>query len=121
MLISMVVQIGELLCYLLNHYYLHKHDTNMMNKSVISAATFHKRKQHNVFTMFGQMYSFMVRAVFSVVMLLASNIGHRYSYNNIMEWMNLFKFTEFGIVSTVQVYTSIEIRAVWISFKSKLN
>ena len=110
LVITMVLQLGEGLCYALCYDYLNKHDKSMMNKSVISVGTFHKRKQQNVFTMAGQMYTFIFKLAFSMIMYAASSIGNKYSFTNTMDWMNLVRFTEFGVISTVQVFTSPEIR-----------
>ena len=110
MVTTIGLQLGEGLCYVLSFDYLHKHDKSMMSKSIISAKTFNKRKQQNVFTLAGQLYTFIIKLAFSMIMYAASSIGNSYSFNNAMEWINLIRLTEFGIISTVQVFTSAEIR-----------
>ena len=116
LVITIGLQLGEGLCYALSFDYLRKHDKSMMSKSVISAGTFHKRKQQNVFTMAGQMYTFIFKLAFSMAMYAASSVGNGYSFTNTMDWMNLVRFTEFGIITTVQVFTSVEIREHFFSF-----
>ena len=116
LVITIGLQLGEGLCYALSFDYLRKHDKSMMSKSVISAGTFHKRKQQNVFTMAGQMYTFIFKLAFSMAMYAASSVGNGYSFTNTMDWMNLIRLAEFGIISNVHVFALDEVRDNLFSF-----
>ena len=88
----------------------------MLNKSIISLDTFQRRKQVHLFSMAGQLYGFTVEVIYLIAVLVVRVLGRKIIFSNSIELINSLRTTEFGVISTLQVLSSKELRQKLIYF-----
>ena len=110
----------ELFCYVYIFRLLRAHDNNMLKEAVISLETFRRRQRLSAFTISTQAYIFAVKLVYMVILNLALILSGRNSSIDVLELANSIRVIQFGIISTVQVFFSTEIRRGYWSMMGRL-
>ena len=119
-MIQLLLQVGELLCYISINLYVHQHNNKMLNTSVISADTFRMRQRSHMFSMTGQMYHFFAEILYLILSNVAVFFREQKTSNDAFELVLCLKLIGFGILSTFQVVSSSDIREEFFNILEKL-
>ena len=114
--IFIFIQLGELLCYIHLNCFIFNHNHKMMSTSVISSDTFKRRQRSHVFSMTGQMNHFLAELGYWILLNLTFFFRDQGSSTDFLELATYVKLTNFGIISSVQVLSTPELRAEFLSF-----
>jgi len=114
--IAALFLLAEVVCYIIMYKHLYNHDTLMVKNSVISNETYRNRQRTNIFSMGGQLCSFLFEMSYVICMIICTNLIESYSATNMKEMYFVFKICEFGFLSTIQVLSSRELRSVLKSY-----
>jgi hypothetical protein len=112
-------QIGTLLIYRSLFKYIHDHNKEMLKNKIISSDMFQHRRNVNIFTMAGQIVTFLVELSFYVPMSILLNIVEERNLPRALFIVAFFRMTQSGLVSTVQVFSSTELRKKLFSYFSR--
>jgi hypothetical protein len=110
-----IFQLAEVTCYLALHQFILKHNNEMVKSKIISGEIYKSRKQIHIISLTGQIYGFIVEVVYLVFVLIVRLIGVKFLNVNILDAANALKMTEFGVIATVQVFMSPELRQKFLS------
>ncbi len=110
--IALLFQFIEIGCYIIFYNHLYIHDTSMLKNSIISNDAYRIRQRTNIFSMGGQLCCFFAELVFVANMIVWINVVENYSVASMKEIYFVFKIYEFGLLSTVQVLSSRELRTM---------
>ena len=88
----------------------------MLSNDVISNETFQERRSVNVFSMAGQIVTFLVEIFFLVPMLFILIIAEDKQLPQILCMFCFFRMIQSGLISTVQVFSSTKLRRELYSY-----
>jgi hypothetical protein len=80
--------------------------TNDLNKA---------RKRANLFSLYAQVVGFVVEVLYILATISIKKIGEKYFPKNSREYSNTFLVTQFGVLSTVQIFVSSDLRKKLLS------
>ena len=110
----------ELVCYVYIFGLIRAHDDTMLREAIISMETYKRRQRLSSFTMTSQAYIFAVKLVYMIILNLALILSGRSSSIDVLELANALRVVQFGIISTVQVFFSAEIRRDFLMMSGRL-
>ena len=108
--LALIFQFLEIGCYIIFYKHLYLHDTSMMQNSIISKDAYRNRQRKTLFTMGGQLCCFIAELAFVANMVVWINVVEDSYVTSMKEIYFVFKICEFGVISTVQVLTSGDLR-----------
>ena len=109
-------QIGTLLIYQVLFKYIQKHNRIMLNTKIISYDTFQHRRNVNLFTMAGQLVTFLVELFFYVSMTFILILAEDRHLPRAMFIVGYFRMVKSGLVSIAQVLSSTDLRKELFSY-----
>jgi hypothetical protein len=113
---GIIGQIGTLLIYRSLFKYIHNHNKEMLSNKIISRDIFHQRRNVNIFTMAGQIVTFLVELSFYIPMSFLLILAEERNLPGALFIVAFFRMTQSGLVSTVQVFSSTELRKELFSY-----
>jgi hypothetical protein len=113
---GILCQIGTILIYKTLYKYIHDHNRIMLSNDVISNETFQQRRSVNVFSMAGQIVTFLVEIFFLVPMLCLLLIAEDKHLPKILFLFCFCRMIQSGLISTVQVCSSTKLRRELFSY-----
>ena len=109
-LLLILLQMIELTCYAVLHQYVNEHQREMVVHKVISRDMYHMRNHIHLFSLYAQISGFLVEMIYLVGLLVVKVVGRKFFFSNILELINTLKTTEFGVIATVQILMSPDLR-----------
>ena len=113
---GILCQIGTIVIYKILYKYIHDHNRIMLSNEIISNETFQQRRSVNVFSMAGQIVTFLVEIFFLVPMLFIIIIAEDKQLHKILFMICFFRMIQSGLISTVQVFSSTRLRRELCSY-----
>ena len=95
----------------------------MLNNKIISNEIFQHRQNVNIFSLGGQIATFLVEILFYVPMSFILNLTEEENLPRALFIVAFFRMTQSGLISLVQVFSSTELRNKLFSYfkKNMLN
>ena len=103
-------QIAELTSYIVLHRHVQEHHRDMLNNQIISRDLYQTRKHKHLFSLYAQIGGFAVELIYLFSLTLVKVLGRRLFSKHSLELLNYLKATEFGVIATVQVFMSPDLR-----------
>ena len=113
---GIIGQIGTLLIYRSLFKYIHNHNREMLDNKIISKDMFQHRRNVNIFTMAGQIVTFLVELSFYIPMTFLLNLAEERNLPRALFIVAFFRMTQSGLVSAVQVFSSTELKKELFSY-----
>jgi hypothetical protein len=102
-----ILQLNELIIYIIIYMDLYKHDRSLASKSVISIDAYKSRQKHNSFTLACQMACFAIDGIFILHLLVLNAYGKNFSSKELSFSMRV---PQFALQTMLQILTFTEIR-----------
>lgn len=115
-LILILFQLMEMTCYTVLFRYLAKHHKEMVDNQIISNDHYRAKKRIHLFSLYAHIAGFVVEVIYLVAVLCLRIVGKKFSPKHSIDVVNLFRMTEFGVTSTVQILVSSDLRQKLLSF-----
>ena len=109
-LVGIGTQLATFTMYIFIYRFVKSHNDAMLKQSVINKDTFNIRKSGNIFTMTGQITATVIELSFYVPTVIIVTFVESNS-NEVLAPVTYLKMTQTGILSTLQVLTSSDLRA----------
>jgi hypothetical protein len=114
-LLLILLQMCELLCYVVLHNYINQHQREMVTHKIISRDMYNTRKGIHLISLYAQIYGFLAELIYLVGLFVIKILGQKLFFSNILELLNTLKTTEFEVISTIQIFMSPDLRKKVIS------
>ena len=88
----------------------------MLDNKIISKDMFQHRRNVNIFTMAGQIVTFLVELCFYIPMTFLLNLAEERNLPRALFIVAFFRMTQSGLVSAVQVFSSTELKKELFSY-----
>ena len=108
-LASIGSQMATFSMYIFIFRFVKRHNDEMLEQSVITKDTFNARKNGNIFTLSGQILATVIELSFYVPTVIIVTFVEANS-NEAMASVTFLKMTQTGILSTLQVLSSADLR-----------
>ena len=108
-LASIGSQMATFSMYIFIFRFVKRHNDEMLKQSVITKDTFNTRKSGNIFTLSGQILATVIELSFYVPTVIIVTFVEANS-NEAMASVTFLKMTQTGILSTLQVLSSADLR-----------
>ena len=108
-LASIGSQMATFSMYIFIFRFVKRHNDEMLEQSVITKDTFNARKSGNIFTLSGQILATVIELSFYVPTVIIVTFVEANS-NEAMASVSFLKMTQTGILSTLQVLSSADLR-----------
>ena len=108
-LASIGSQMATFSMYIFIFRFVKRHNDEMLKQSVITKDTFNARKSGNIFTLSGQILATVIELSFYVPTVIIVTFVEANS-NEAMASVTFLKMTQTGILSTLQVLSSADLR-----------
>jgi len=82
----------------------------MVDNNVISNDHYRAKKRIHLFSLYAHIAGFTVEVIYLIALFLLRIIGKKLSPKHSIDIVNLFRMTEFGVTSTVQILVSSDLR-----------
>jgi len=106
-LIGSVIQLTEVLFYILIYADISGHDKTMLNSSIISKEVFNKRQGKNSFTLMSQIACFIAESLFTFHIIFLNVLGTKLLMKEISF---ISRVPQFAFLTAVKIATSNEMR-----------
>jgi len=106
-LIGSVIQLTEVLFYILIYADISGHDKTMLNASIISKEVYNKRQGKNSFTLMSQIACFTAESLFTFHIIFLNVLGTKLSMKEISF---ISRVPQFAFLTAVKIATSNEMR-----------
>ena len=120
-MILVFLQIIEMSCYKVIYGHVLQHHHNMFNNQIVSKDVYLTRKHKHLFSIYSHIGGFVVEVTYLAALSLVKLFGRKLLSKHTLDFLNILKITEFGAISTVQIFMSPDLRQKLIlEIKEKL-
>ena len=109
-IILLLLQLMELSCYINLYNYIRSHDQRLVNDKVISHDKYQSRSRLHSISIVAQFLGFIVEIIYNILHFLIKLLGQKLFLPDIVDYSNIFKMTEFGVVTTIDILATPEMR-----------
>jgi len=118
-IILILFQLSEMTCYILLFKHLAKHHKEMVDNNVISNDHYRARKRMHLFSLYAHLAGFAVEVAYLFAVMCLKIIGKKLFPKHSIDIVNIFRMTEYGATSTVQILVSSDLRQKFFAIFKK--
>ena len=108
--IGILLQILEVVCYLVIYRKVYLHQQEMIANKIISRATYQDRKRVHIFSVFAQIAGFLVKLALIIFALIIRLLEQKVFLLSVLDGLIVVKTAQFGFVAMAEIFASPNLR-----------
>ena len=108
--ILLMLQFLELLCYINLYIFIRNHNQTLATEKIISQDNFRSRSRVQSISLYAQFLGFVIEIIYNILHFLIKILGRKLFLPDIIDFSNYFKLTEFGLVTTIDILATPDLR-----------
>ena len=108
--ILLMLQFLELLCYINLYIFIRNHNQTLATEKIISQDNFRSRSRVQSISLYAQFLGFVIEIIYNILHFLIKILGRKLFLPDIIDFSNYFKLTEFGLVTTIDILATPNLR-----------